>query len=97
MAADFRDEGADAPDAPRLLLPLSGEEQSQLVYGHITRRVARLIVFCKLMCQTMSLHRYAHSSGSAFSCVLRFRFDHQVELIDSSLQGIEIELADGCS
>ena len=45
MAANFGDERADAPDAPRLLLPLSGEEQSQLVYGRIARRAAGLIVF----------------------------------------------------
>ena len=45
MAADFRDERADTPDAPRLLLTLSGEEQSQLVYGRIARRGAGLIVF----------------------------------------------------
>src|SRR5882757_11001664 len=47
------------------------------------------------MCQTMSLHRDARGSGAAFSRILGLGLDHQVELIDGTLQRLQVEWADG--
>ena len=43
----------------------------------------------------MSLHRHVRLSGAPFSRILGLGLDHQVELIDRTLQRFQIEWTDG--
>src|SRR6185437_12599956 len=47
------------------------------------------------MCQTMSLHRHVRISGAPFSRILRLGLDHQVKLIDGTLQRFQVKWTDG--